>query len=71
MGKGSAWGAQQPDGGKSYENKGSDPLHTGSLTENVGVGESEGSENSLSRITRPSHVEVETLSHRYTTVSLY
>ena len=36
LGKGSAWGAQQPDGGKSYENKGSDPFHTGSLTENVG-----------------------------------
>ena len=31
LGKGSAWGAQQPEGGKSYENKGSDPLHTGSL----------------------------------------
>jgi hypothetical protein len=41
LGKGSAWGAQQPDGGKSYENKGSDPLHTGSLTENVGSGESD------------------------------
>jgi hypothetical protein len=36
LGKGSAWGAQQPDGGKSYENKGSDPLHTESLTEYVG-----------------------------------
>ena len=32
LGKGSAWGAQQPDGGKSYENKGSDPLHTGRPT---------------------------------------
>jgi hypothetical protein len=42
LGKGSAWKAQQPDGGKSYENKGSDPLHTGTLTEYVGSGESEG-----------------------------
>ena len=40
LGKGSAWKAQQPDGGKSYENKGCNPLHTGSLAEYVGSGES-------------------------------
>ena len=34
QGKGSAWAAQQPDGGKSDESTGCDPLHTGSLTGN-------------------------------------